>query len=96
MHIAETGKCIGDEVEEHLRIFLVHLMKKLFDQTLYFWVFVLEEQSHVAHVTLHLDHVIQGQMGNDRQSGLTHFCIFFMQVLIQVFIVWLYNVREAV
>lgn len=96
MQVAETGQCIGDEIEEHLRVLLVHLVEKLLDQTLYLRVLVLEEQGHVTHVALDLDHVVQGEMGNDRQSGLTHLSILLVQVLIEVFVVGLDDVGEAV
>lgn len=69
-------------------------MEKLFDQTLDLRVGVLEKESNIAHIALYFDHIIQGEVGDDCQGGLSDPGVSFMEVLIQRPIVGFYDVRE--
>lgn len=70
-------------------------MKKLLNQALYFRILVLEQQSHIAHITFDLDHIIKRQMSDHSQGSLPHLWILLMQILIEILVVRLNDVGEA-
>ena len=71
-------------------------MEKLLYQAFNFRILVLEEQGHIAHIALDLDHIIEGEMGDDSEGGLSDLRILLMQVLIEILVIGFDDVGEAV
>ena len=70
-------------------------MEKLLNQTLNLRIRVLEEQSDITHIAFNFDHIIQGEVGDDSKRGLPDPGVLLMQILIEMLVVRLDDVGEA-
>lgn len=70
-------------------------MEKLLHQALDLGIGVLEKEGDVAHIAFNFDHIVEGEMSDDCEGGLSDPGVSFMQILIEVPIIGFDDVWEA-